>query len=197
MLINFNEAKHEYSLDGEIIPGVTTIINDLYTPGPDDEAMEIARDRGTKVHKACELYDLNVLDLEDLDPVLQPYLNAWIQFRSDTGVSIIEIERLVYHPKFRYAGKLDRVAMLNGKISVIDIKSSTVMLKLTGLQLAAYQAAYNASIAGTDLPEATERYGLQLRADGKYRLVPYTDKTEFNVFIGCLNRYNWRLKYAK
>ena len=73
--------------------------------------------------------------------------------------------------------------MLNGKESLIDIKSG-VESPTTGIQLAAYSMLY-------DVP-LVNRYGLYLKADGKYKLIPYADRNDIKIFNAALTLYHYR-----
>ena len=57
--LKFEENRHLYMLDGQILPSVTTVMrpldNALYQ-GIDEEIMKMAAHRGTAVHNAVENY---------------------------------------------------------------------------------------------------------------------------------------------
>jgi len=83
----------------------------------------------------------------------------------------------------RFGGTIDMPCMLNGKESLIDIKSG-VESPTTGIQLAAYSMLY-------DVP-LVNRYGLYLKADGKYKLIPYADRNDIKIFNAALTLYHYR-----
>lgn len=162
MQINFDPVKHVYSLPGgEVIPSVTQIISPLHDFGmvPKD-VMERARLFGNGVHKTVELYLLDELDEETLDPALTGCLNAFRLFLLDhpefaDATPIIETPG--YHPRLKYAGTPD----LEYEWAVVDLKSRAVNLVCDPLQLAAYD-----NFNGGD----RDRYVLELRQDGTYVL---------------------------
>lgn len=179
------------------MPSVTEILRPLldFSRVP-PETLEFARLRGTAVHKATELHDLGTLDEASVDDTVWPYLEAWRQFRSDTGFSPTLIEHRAYHEGYGYCGTVDRRGVMT-KLSgspgaVIDIKTPVQLGPVVGLQLAAYQEAMrrNGSCA------ADLRFAVQLRSDGQYRLVPYTDKSDFGVFIALLTIRKWRERHS-
>jgi hypothetical protein len=191
-MLTFDEAKHEYRYDGVVIPGVTTILKPLidYSHVPADRLAAASR-LGTMVHKTTELYDEGVLDEDDLDPILVPYLEGWKRFRREVEFVPDTIEQRLYHPELRYCGTSDRTGRVRGYKSVVDIKKMMTLGPVIGVQTAAYMEAHNRHGAGIE-----KRYALGLRPDGTYRLQEFTDPTDFPCFVSLLTTYNWRLKHG-
>lgn len=192
--IEFDEANHLYFVGGKPMPAVSEILSPLIDFGrvPPD-VLEFARLRGTAVHKATELHDLGTLDEDSVDDNVRPYLDAWKEFRNDTGFIPMYIEHRVYSENYGYCGTIDRHGLMT-KLSgspgaVIDIKTPVQLGPVVGLQLAAYQEALRCHGIFRDL-----RFVVQLRGDGQYRLVPYIDKRDFGVFIALITLKRWREK---
>jgi hypothetical protein len=192
--LTFNEEKHQYAFQGKPVPGVTTALQVLggYAGIP-KHILDNAARRGTAVHRATELYDDGTLDYSTLDDEIYPYLTAWEQFLHDKKPEIIEVETVVYHPKFGYAGTLDRGLILDGERGILDIKSCVEMQRSTGPQTAAYLAARNERIEDKKL-HYKKRWGLQLKKDGTYEIHPYKDAGDLNVFLSCLTVYKFLLR---
>ena len=188
----FNEEKHEYSVSGVRYPSVTQILAPLvdYSQVP-RAVLERARKLGQAVHRMTELFDLDDLDMDDLADELRPYLTAWNKFRAETGFVPETIEKRLYHPALRFAGTPDRSGLINRRRAVIDIKKMLYLGPVIGLQLAAYQELFEKN--GTHVED---RYALGLRADGTYRLQPYTDKSDWPVFLSLLTTRNWKEKHG-
>lgn len=186
----FDPVEHAYTVAGRRVPSVTQVLAPLidYSKVPPD-TLERARQLGSAVHRMTELYDLDDLDMDSLSDELRPYLTAWMKFRADTGFVPETIEKRLHHPALGFAGTPDRSGLINGKRSVIDIKKMLTLGPVIGIQLAAYSELFSKN--GTTI-EA--RYGLGLRADGTYRLVPYTDKGDWPVFLSLLTLRNWKEK---
>ena len=72
-----------------------------------------------------------------------PYLAAYADFLADHLPRYLAIEQRVYSPTFGFAGTLDRVAIIDGRCGVLDLKCTSRLHPETGLQLAAYQLAWN------------------------------------------------------
>lgn len=189
MSLVFLEEGHRYLLDGVEIPSVTKIIEPLYDfSGISAARLEYASERGTAVHKATELYDMGDLDEDTLDPVIVPYLDAWKKFKSENNVEILHVERRLYSKNHRYAGQIDRTAMVNGSGWLLDIKATASLSTAIGVQLAGYSG----------LLDGTERRGaVQLKPDGTYRLQEYSSKSDWPVFLSCLTVYNFRKNNGK
>ena len=181
--IVFNNEGHIYTVDGKIIPSVTTIIKDC---GLIDTTWftEGATTRGTYVHQATELLDRDDLDEASLDPVLIPYVDAYRRFKQETGFVIDDIEKRVHNATYGYAGTLDRTGTFIGDKtkSIIDIKTGQPA-KWHGVQLAAYALCYQ---------EPHNRYGVYLSNTGSYRLERYKNRQDTQVFLACLTVYKFR-----
>jgi hypothetical protein len=138
--------------------------------------------RGTYVHKACELSDRGELDIDELDPVLVPYVEAWGRFRFESKFQITEMETRLISYTYQFSGKPDRIGILNGSPSIIDLKSGVVQ-PWTALQLAGYEI-----LKGSP----HKRFGVQLKDDGNYKLTEFKDRSDRQVFLSCLAVYYWK-----
>lgn len=195
-MLTFNEELHEYRWNGVVVPSVTTIIASLYDFSFVSEVnMEKACRRGTEVHRACELYDQGALNEDGMHLwAWIEYFNAYKRFRAETGFVPEVNEQRIYHPQLKYAGSLDLRGLLNDRPSIIDIKTTASLSPAIGVQLAGYEQGV-VSEADYKGEKKYQRFALQLRPDGTYRLQPYTDQTDWSVFVGLLNAYNWKRKH--
>lgn len=189
MNLQFIEEGHIYLLDGIEIPSVTQIIAPLYDfEGISVARMEYASKRGTAVHRATELHDMDDLDEATLDPVIVPYLEAWKLFVAENKVTITACEQRLAHPTMKYAGTLDKLASFDSSDWVIDVKATAALSPAIGVQLAGYAGLLN----------GTERRGaVQLRKDGTYKLQEYTSRSDWPTFLSLLTIYNWRKNNGK
>lgn len=198
-MLTFDEARHEYRYNGEVIPSVTTILKPLVDYSAiHPDVLKRASELGTMVHKTTELFDEGVLDEDDLDPVLVPYLDGWKRFRQEVGFVPDSIEKRMYHPTFRYCGTSDRTGAIRGVKAVVDIKKMMTLGPVIGVQLAAYKEALNLTGAGIE-----KRYALGLRPDGTYRLQEFADTSDLPCFMSLLTMWraqetitNWRKKHG-
>jgi hypothetical protein len=202
------DDDHRYHLrcnDGKMreVPSVTEIMRDVgYYPWtfkkrePDDgsvrfpsededKRMNAAR-RGTAVHKITEDLDRGQ-EIGPVDPELLPYVEAYKKFRKENDITITNIERFVYNEEFWYAGALDRVMTINGTPSIVDIKTG-VVLKTTGLQLAAYRFAWEKM--GGD--KGLVRIALHLNNTEKYKSVTYRSSEDLPNFLAAVRVYHFK-----
>lgn len=161
-------------------PRVTSI---LKAAGLIDVAFmtEWDRDRGTATHECARLLLEGTLDRASVDPAVAPRLAQFERFMADAQPDIEAVELEVYHDALRYAGRLDLLAVIAGRSSVVDIKGPT-RAAWQGLQVAAYQHA----ISGGPVPA---RYTLHL-SDTEYRLVQHTDRNDWPRFVAALRSYH-------
>lgn len=179
--IDFNAETHTYTVNGEILKSVTTIIKEA---GLIDTRWfnEAACWRGSAVHEAV-FFDIHEdLDVDHLHDIVRPYVNAWLKFKNDTKFRPLKslCESRCYHPYYKYAGSPDLVGFLNGSIALIDIKTGEC--PTAGIQTVAY------SIFPTIMACSPKRFSLRLRPDGTYRLNPHADKNDLSIFLDALKK---------
>ena len=155
------------------------------------ERLEIAQDFGINTHLACELHDKKILDEKSLDPKIAPYLNQWKKFVKDYGLKIkaSEIEKHFISKRFKFQGTPDRITMVDNKITIIDIKTSSSFYSATSLQLAGYKI-----LANENGIKATQRWAVKL-SDKDYKVQPYTDNSDKKVFISALAICYWKKQH--
>lgn len=184
--LTFDAIKHEYRLNGVIIPSVTQVLEgsglypDFSLINPD--ALEWKRNLGTQVHAATALDDQD--NLGEYDPQIEGYLNAWRRFRRECGFRPVHIEQRTFHKKYLYAGTLDRIGVMDGKNVLVDIKTGVVDLMAVGPQTAAYCEAWGLHTKG--------RYAVKLNDEGTYKLSHCNDRMDFSIFLNCLNLWRWK-----
>lgn len=178
----FYDTGHEYRVDGEIVPSVSQILRFLSREEYDDinqYRLDNAAERGTAVHKACEvLYKYKTVEC---DSEIEPYIQAFVQFLKDHVCEFTDIENPIADTVLGVAGTPDFCGLVDGEESIVDLKAQSAIKKtLVKAQLNAYK---NLRIANGK-PEPKKLYCLQLMNTGKYRLYPVAiDDTEF---LSCL-----------
>jgi hypothetical protein len=138
---------------------------------------------GKAIHNDTALYDKNDLDISTVSTPVIPYLEAWVQFKKDTGIEIIDIEDSIYSKKLYIAGTPDRIVRLKRRKAVLDIKTGTLNKARVRLQLAGYEVIYNEN---NSIP-IKDRYSVQLQPDRTppYTLDQYEDSLDKYVFLGA------------
>lgn len=200
MPVEFDPEMHIYRIDGHAVPSVSDILAHVtadYYAGVDPQLMREAAERGTATHLAVQLLNEGTLDESTVDPAVKPYLDAYRVFRAQTGFIPDYAEIRLGHERMRFAGTPDMIGMIGyGRRqkpvrAVIDIKTTVQLLPTVGLQLAGYQILWNFNQID---PRrfVTQRYALQLKANGQYDFEPFDDASDATVFIGLTNEYHWR-----
>lgn len=187
--LHFDEASHTYRLGGVRLPSVTQVLDPLQElDGIPRHILEAAAAFGTNVHAACHLWNQGVLDEEQLDPALLPYLTAWRKFLDDVTGVVVGSEVRVVNRQLRYAGTLDSLVRIKGVHELVDIKATAAIPRTVGPQTAAYAHALG--------EPRIKRRVVQLRGDGTYRTERLTDSSDWNLFLSALNVHNWRHPHA-
>ena len=182
----FDPKEHAYWLGKEKLDPVTGVLKAL---GFIWEADESDLERGRKVHLACHLRALGVLDMADLDPRLAGYVHGFDRFIRDTAAVIVESEVPRYHPQYLCAGTLDLRLTIRGWEWVIDLKSGKAP-KWGGYQTGAYELL----LLPADKPR--KRGCLELTEDGDYNLVLHTDRDDGADFLTLLRAYRIRREHG-
>jgi hypothetical protein len=169
------------------------------------EILERACAFGSAVHKVVELYEIGTLDESSLRPKEQyladmtPILDAWKKCRKEQNLEVLHVEVPVVSMKFRYAGRLDAIAKVNGIPSLIEIKSRPYNRTLEPLQTAAYLEAWN---EGNPQEKVKVRYFCELKLDGSYNFLNIKrnagEPEHFSIFKCLLAVYQWEeITYGK
>jgi hypothetical protein len=87
-----------------------------------------AADRGTKVHKICEDYlnnEIPELKMQLMMPDLKELFFKIKPLIDENVGKVYTQEQALYSDKYRIAGRVDLIAEWNGRLSVVDFKTST------------------------------------------------------------------------
>jgi hypothetical protein len=193
----FDQNTHTYYLDDKKIPNVTEILSDLKIVDLAmirKETLEQKAKLGTLIHKVCSKWDTQELDITSLNPLLLPYLEAWISFIDDYKIEWIAVEYQSYSSKWGFGFQLDRIGKVNkgkfsGKIIVADIKTGTYS-DAVRYQLGGYEIGWNE--LGTQ--KVTVRICVQL-INGKYKVYPFTGASDSRDFLILLQA--WKIKHRR
>lgn len=199
--LQFIEEGHIYKLGDMVLPSNTQLLKGA---GLIDDRFytDAGRERGTGVHTACWYLDEGDLDWETVPAEWVPYVEAFGQFKAQTGFKT-DFNELAVWSKAGFATRLDMMGILNGRRALIDIKTGQVQ-KWVGLQLAGQQIAVNERIQAQDEPWTADleyvsghpypeaRFALRLDKTGKYKLIPFTNPADLDVFLGVVHLHHWK-----
>lgn len=120
----FQEESHTYDLDGKKLHGVTDIVkwvfNETYDGIPAD-VLQRAAERGTAVHKACELFDIMGI----VSPMEEREVDAYRELCEANGLKALTSEYLVSNEKTT-ASSIDKVFEPKGDVyPLADIKGTS------------------------------------------------------------------------
>lgn len=161
---NLDQFKSEngYEIDGHWYPRVTAIVSikakpalyKFYADQKNFAAAEHMKNQsareGTLVHEVIE----GILAGADspIPDAVMPVVAAFQNFRNQHEIIPREIESKIISRTHGYAGTIDVLAEVDGRIGVLDIKTSKAIYRDYGIQTAAYVAALHER---SSMPELT------------------------------------------
>lgn len=166
--IEFKDS-HGYEIDGIWYPRVTKIVEIKAKPAlyrfyggmesfeAGEKVKEKSANEGTLIHESIEAL---LLGKEiDVSESIKPSVDAFMDFVSKKFIKVVPefVERRLFHPDHRYAGTLDAIAEIDGKVGVLDIKTSQEIYRDYNLQTSAYVAAME-----REVPELETRWILRI-----------------------------------
>ena len=190
--VEFEAEGHVYTRRGVRLPSVTQIIRNGGLMPTGNWLTDWTRDRGTFVHEATHLLDKGLLDAENLDPELGPYVRAWEKFKETSGCEIVKSEARFFDTR-GFAGTADRVARWEDDYFLLDIKTGA-FAPWHKIQLAAYGSQM--------VPLCRKSYNLAvyLQPDGEFKLgerrTNSLSSQGWAVFASALNLHNWKVKHG-
>ena len=142
-----------YDINGTWYPRVTKILEIKSKPGLEQFLCEVgdfaraeeikhkSAAHGTQVHESIQ--KLAVGAAHSVPEEVRPAVEAFREFNRERKILFLPefIEKQVWSSRFRYAGTVDALAMVDGKFGVLDIKTSTGFFPEYNLQTAAYMSA--------------------------------------------------------
>lgn len=187
----FDPVKHEYAIDGRVVPSVTKVLNDLI---PGFQADEWYLQRGTAVHACCAMIAQGK-DFE-YDPQIAGQVAACRRFFSDVKPVVMDVERRLYSTRYGFAGTFDMRCGIDGMVLLIDWKASisnALPYQLGGYGLLHDEAVSHSLCRPCVKDSAKCGAGVQLNDDGTYKMTRVYDLRGYkNGFIALLSAYNIR-----
>lgn len=188
-------------LDKVLIPGL--VIDELNKPKLLAEAKTIHRqkkdeaaDIGTAVHNYLETYIKSKINWEKtpelpVNEQVKKGIMAFIKWAKENKVQFMSSERKVYSKKYEYAGTLDMEAIVNGKLSIVDFKTSSGIYPEYFIQTAAYAKALEEETGN----KYQEVWILRIPKDGTAFGYAKHDHINlyFESFLGCLANYKRKM----
>lgn len=159
--IEFLDSRFYQHANGNFYPSVTTILDAypksaaffewLKKNGEDsDEIRDEAGRKGSTVHQLCEDFDaglecsiLNEFGAAQYKQIEWAMFERYVEFRTRFPYELVANELHYISPELGFAGTLDRVFRVDGKLILIDIKTSNALHNHFFLQMAAYKQMWD------------------------------------------------------
>lgn len=155
---------------------------------------EKATDRGRDAHKVAEEYARAIIKGTAADfKSKNAYFPSIKAFFDQMNPEPVAIEVVLFNSTHNYAGTADLLAKINGKLALIDFKTSKYVYEDMQLQLAAY-ANCDAGILEDGTRFAVERPDIEaivlLRDNGTFLWSPL--KGDFEAFLAAKTLWLWK-----
>ena len=203
--LDYDDEAHSYKVEGVKIPSVTRIVDACFPKHLVDWALNVgeeeyhriideALDIGNYTHEWIEDYINRITFYRKANPSIIAFLKWETKFKPEW----IDSERKIYCDKYQYAGTVDAVAKINGRVCVIDFKTSKKIYKPYHLQVTAYAQAIKRIDGLRRWP-----LGIILRLDketGEYQQKVFEPKDHIKTFVKCMELRQWssvRIKEKK
>ena len=203
--LDYDDKAHSYKVDDVKVPSVTKIIDACFPKNLTDWALNVGEEEyrrvidealevGNDTHQWIEDYINFGHACEDTDGlwrcnhILKP-VKAFLGWTEEYKPEWIDAERKIYCDKHKYAGTVDAVAKINGRVCVIDFKTSKKIYKPYHLQISAYAQAIRRIDGLRQWP-----LGIILRLDketGLFQQKVFEPKDHFKTFIKCMELRQW------
>ena len=194
----WNEWKSAsgYDIDGFWYPRVTKIVEikakpalyRFYAKMPNfaegERVKQQSASEGTLIHETVE--DILIGNEPKVPESIAPSVEAFRAFIENKNITVDRdfVERRLVNYEHRFAGTLDAIAMIGGKLGILDIKTSQEIYRDYNLQTSAYFATMRDFVKGLetrwilriDQAKICIRCGARLRSKGGRDQI----KTEWN-----------------
>lgn len=201
-MIDYIESRHEYSVNGRVLPSVTRILVGLgLLRTVDDEA---ALQRGRAVHEACRMHDVGTLITRSVDSSIVGYLESWKALLWSKPIRMTAYERKVANIGMGCAGRYDRKVVIDGELGILELKTGEVQELPVRLQLVGYAEMERRLNRRNVVPNSKgnlARFVVRLFPDGsmahlqKFPAVDY--QRDLGGFLSAVNLYTLGERYGQ
>ena len=201
-----------YPINGKEYVSVTTVLSVLRKEGLEywrgkignkkaDQISNEAKDIGKLVHEILERHLREEQLVTESYPLpVRKCLSAFRVWEKKNKFKVLKTEQLVWSDKYEYAGTFDALGTLNGKLTIIDFKTSKQIWPDYGLQLSAYKFAeeerakdYATKSKIIWASAAPIEQQLIVRLDKETGVLETQEfNDDFEVFLGALKLWKWK-----
>ena len=163
-----------------------------------------AADIGSMIHQWVSDYVKAISEKKTppkrpINKEMKAAIDGFFKWAKKSQLKIIKSEQKLYHDKWGYAGTLDLEGIVEGKRTVIDLKTGNRLYPEAFLQAAAYLKAREQE-TGKKYPGGViiVRLSKKVEEAGKVIIEPFeVEKDEevelhFKAFLNCLSLYRWQ-----
>lgn len=176
--LEFDEEYHVYIVDGIIVPSVTKILKAFFDDysNVSQAVLERARERGTALHETIELYEKTGKESDLVEFRNYLFLKKHFGFKNVSNELPIFYEE---NGKVLFAGRLDQIIEIDGKLGINDFKRVSAPNKeKIAFQLNLYKIAYEQSYH----KEISSLSFMQLREDTrKFNPLPINEQSAIKL----------------
>lgn len=159
------------------------------------KAKEILKSRagfGSTLHKLIEVtLKKETLSKSNYEPSLIESIELFEKWQGKHDLQVDALEQHLWSEKYQYAGTSDYIGMFDGKLYILDWKSSRGIYEEYWIQMAAYVNAFE-ELTGLKI----EGVGILQIRDGMTNFITKTRDEVMNiyfpVFLAAMLIYNWK-----
>lgn len=171
------------------LPSVTEVISPwVKFDGVRADVLQAAADRGTAVHKSCELYAKGVPVYPEDN--IKGYVNSFKIWFDAVVDKVILVEERLIDDNLWFCGQIDLLVESKQKeILLVDLKTPMLLSKSWEIQLASYE-----QLCKTNGYKPDRVGSLRLNPDGKtpkMDWIPEKSLIQYNVFLSALNVFRY------
>jgi hypothetical protein len=179
--------------ESDYIPEGYARVTEVLQPFTDFSAIDPttlaqAADRGSRVHKYCEMHALNLF-VCDYDEDCKNYVESFKEWFDEMVESVVHNEVRMNSKKYRVSGKFDMIVKIKGDpgLTIVDLKTPASHSLSYPLQTAAYRLLAQECLNVT----ADRRICLMLpKHGGKAKVFEHTDhEKDQDLFLQALKLY--------
>lgn len=195
-VLEFDEPTHVYTLDGDVVPGVTTVLAEAGILGPYDGIPARYMDHGRRIHHAICWDQKSGIDLDQVEPDVRVYVERFRRFAELVDLKSELVEKSLACPTYRYAGTLDLVGKLHSENWVLDFKRKTL------------EPGHAVQVAGGYAPLVERHYGdgrlfrcgvvtLGTELPKLHEVAPFDEMGNRDTFRAALALWQWKAAHGK
>ncbi len=201
-MITFIEESHEYIDAGGVRwPSVTEILERVglvdFSSIPKPIRLA-ALSHGRRVHRAAHFLTEGTLDWSSVAEEEKGYVEACAGFLTASEFEIAGQERLIWHPRYRYAGTTDAFGWWHGGHAIADWCTGDLVDSAKDLQTSGYAEALRVRppVEWLDFTTVSPiaRVGVHLKKNGKFSTAPFADPQDWPKFLAATSIVHEQLR---